>query len=222
MAAVAPHNWMPPGKQPWYFVAITLKTTNNSVIITPDHPLILDNTPLSMLFISSYHQSYGINVPKTHPRGSCRGSSYLLWLSISFGATTSVDRWYLAHKLTTTKHGRIFTVPSNLFHSKWLQWHKIVEQNGPTVSSSIILVSPRCRLFTFILIQKLHEPTRLLKAHSFRTETWIFIACQLASIDNEFTRTQHNISEDFSFSQSILDWTTSKNCCIRLPLRVRL
>lgn len=146
MAAVAPHNWMPPCKQPWYFVAITLKTTNNSVIITPDHPLILDNTPLSMLFISSYHQSYGINVPKTHPRGSSRGSSYLLWLSISFGATTSVDRWYLAHKLTTTKHGRIFTVPSNLFHSKWLQWHKIVEQNGPTVSSSIILVSPRCRL----------------------------------------------------------------------------
>ena len=109
MAAVAPHNWMPPCKQPWYFVAITLTTTNNSVIITPDHPLILDNTPLSMLFISSYHQSYGINVPKTHPRGSSRGSSYLLWLSISFGATTSVDRWYLAHKLTTTKHGRIFT-----------------------------------------------------------------------------------------------------------------
>lgn len=166
-----------------------------------------------MLFISSYRQSYGINVPKTHPRGSSRGSSYLSWLNISFGAQPPK---IADISLTTTKYGRIFSVPSSLFHSKWLQWHKIAEQNGPTVSSSIILILTWSRLFLIILVQKLHESTGLHNAFSFQTETHIFIACQLSSLDNEFTRTQHIISEDFSFSQSIPDWTTPKNCCIRL------
>ena len=99
MAAVAPHNWMPPGKQPWYFVAITLKTTNNSVIITPDHPLILDNTPLSMLFIKLWHQC----AEDSHER-LFSGPFLSLVAQHIFRGSTSKDRQYLAHNYKTWTH----------------------------------------------------------------------------------------------------------------------